>query len=303
MPAAPAVRPQYFLLPLGSVLMWSGNMVVTKMSASVISPVTIGFYRWLIAGLALTPFLAYGVWRERHRIRPHLGKLAVLGALGMAVYQGLMYFAAAHTSATNMAFITSLVPLLTIAVSAALMQESPPRLAVLGGLLSLAGISVLVSHGRPAMLLEAGVNRGDVLIFLAALGYAVYGVLVRKWAIPLSAWHSLYVQIGFGLLVQLPAFLYLPATPLDAANLPLVLYAALLPSIFAPYLWLRAIDVLGASRASIFVNLTPVFTIVIAALLLAEPVESYHLAGGAIVLTGVMLAQWRPGARRPARGA
>ncbi len=297
MSASSAVRPVYFLLPLGAVLAWSGNMVATKMSAGLIAPFTIGFYRWLIAGLVLTPFLALGVWRERHRIRPHLPKLAVLGALGMAIFQGLAYFAAAHTSATNMGFITALVPLLTVGIGALMLNERPPRLALLGGILSLAGISVLVSHGQPLQLLEMGINRGDGLIFIAAVGYALYGVLVRRWAMPISSWHSLYVQIGFGLMLMLPAYLWFPATPLNAANIPIVLYAAIFPSIFAPYLWLRAIHALGPARASMFVNLTPVFTVIIAAAMLDEPVGLYHLAGGAVVLVGVTLAQWRPRAR------
>lgn len=280
--------------------MWSGNMVVTKMSADVIAPTTIGFYRWLIAGLALTPFVAPGVWRSRAEIAPYLWKLGVLGALGMAVFQGLAYTAAATTTATNMGFITSLVPLLTIGVGALLLRERARANAIVGGAVSLVGISVLISHGDPSALLAVGVNPGDFLMLLAAIGYAVYGVLVRKWAIPISSWHSLYVQIGFGVLLQLPTFLLFPITPLNAQNIPIVLYAATFPSLFAPYLWLRAIGRLGPSRASMFVNLTPVFTVVIAAIVLAEPVAGYHLAGGAITLAGVMLAQWRPRAPAPA---
>ena len=289
-----------FALPLGAVLMWSGNMVVTKMSAGVISPSTISFYRWLIAGLAITPFVAAGAWRNRAAIAPYLGKLAVLGALGMAVFQGLAYSAAATTTATNMGFITSLVPLLTIGVAALVLREPTRINAIVGGVVSLSGISVLISHGDPASLLSVGINQGDFLMFLAAAGYAVYGVLVRKWAIPISSWQSLYLQIGFGILLQLPVFLYFPTTPLDAGNLPMVLYAATFPSLFAPYLWLRAIGRLGPARASMFVNLTPVFTVLIAAVLLAEPVAGYHVVGGAITLAGVMLAQWRPGARAAA---
>ena len=301
MSTAHAPRLTDFAFPLGAVLMWSGNMVVTKMSAGVISPSTISFYRWLIAGLALTPFVAAGVWRNRAAIAPYLGKLCVLGALGMAVFQGLAYTAAATTTATNMGFITSLVPLLTIAVGALILREATRVNAVVGGVISLAGISVLISHGDPTSLLSVGINQGDFLMFLAAAGYAVYGVLVRKWAIPISSWQSLYVQIAFGILLQLPIFLSFPATPLNAGNLPIVLYAATFPSLFAPYLWLRAIGRLGPARASMFVNLTPVFTVLIAAVMLAEPVAGYHVVGGAITLAGVMLAQWRPAAHKAAR--
>lgn len=291
-------RLTYFAFPLLAVLIWSGNMVVTKMAAGVIAPFTIGFYRWVIAGAALTPFLLGPVWRARASILPHLGKLAILSMLGMAIFQSLAYLAAASTTATNMGFITALVPLLTIGVGAAVLRERPRALALLGGLLSLGGISILVSHGDPASLLATGVNRGDLMMFVAALGYALYGVLLRKWALPIPPWHSLYIQVLVVILLQLPPFLLTPISPITSQNLPVLLYAAILPSLFAPYLWLRAVGLLGPARASIFINLTPVFTVVIAATLLAEPVAGYHLVGGAITLAGVMLAQWRRGERR-----
>ena len=64
-----------------------------------IFPAEIGFYRWVLAGLLLSPFLLRAVLRNRAAIRPHLGKIVILGVLGMAVYQSLAYFAAAITSA------------------------------------------------------------------------------------------------------------------------------------------------------------------------------------------------------------
>lgn len=108
-----------YAFPLFAILIWAGNTVVTKMSAGAIYPAEIGFYRWLLAGALFTPFLLPAVWRNRAAIRPHLGKVAVLGVLGMAVYQSLAYFAAGITSATNMGIILSLMPLMSLALSIA----------------------------------------------------------------------------------------------------------------------------------------------------------------------------------------
>src|SRR5690606_17613085 len=138
-------------------------------------------------------------WRA---IAPHLGKLAVLGALGTALYQGLTYVAALTTTATNMGIITAMVPLLTIVLGSMVLRERPAFTAVLGGALSLAGLGVLLGEGDPGRLLSVGGSPGDALMGLAALAYAMYGVLLRRWPLPIGVWQSLYVQVLFGILLQ-----------------------------------------------------------------------------------------------------
>ena len=108
-----------YAFPLLAILIWAGNTVVTKLSAGAIFPAEIGFYRWLLAGLLFTPFLLPQVLRNRAAIAPHLGKIFVLGVLGMAMYQSLAYFAAGITSATNMGIILSLMPLMSLALAIA----------------------------------------------------------------------------------------------------------------------------------------------------------------------------------------
>ena len=292
--ATPAPSARHMLLPLTAALIWSLNMVVTKMAASVIEPAAIGFYRWVLAALLLTPFALPRVLRNWHAIAPHLGKLAVLGALGMALYQGLTYVAAATTTATNMGIITAMVPLLTIILGSLVLRERPAATAVLGGALSLAGLGVLLGEGNPLRLLEVGGSFGDALMGLAALAYAMYGVLLRRWPLPIGMWQSLYMQVLFSIALQLPSFLLAPASPLNAGNIPLVLYAGIFPSLFAPYLWMQGVRHLGPNRTSIFLNLMPVATVAIAAVMLGEVPHAYHVAGGLMALAGVSLAQWRP---------
>ena len=98
-----------YAYPLLAIFIWAGNTVITKMSAGAIFPAEIGFYRWLLAGLLVTPFMLKPVLAHWPLIRPKLGKIFVLGVLGMAVYQSLAYFAASLTSATNMGIILSLM--------------------------------------------------------------------------------------------------------------------------------------------------------------------------------------------------
>src|SRR4051812_7667844 len=123
--STPNTPMRWFALPVVTVAIWSGNVVVTKLAATAVHPSVIAFERWALALLLLTPFLIRPVWRLRRQILPHLAKLAVLRLLGMAAYQGLAYFAAETTSATKMGFVVSLVPLLTMVLSSLLLAEAP----------------------------------------------------------------------------------------------------------------------------------------------------------------------------------
>lgn len=282
---------KYIIFALLSILIWSGNTVVSKMAATVIEPAVISFDRWLLAALVLTPFLLRPVWRNRAAIRPHFFKLLLLSMLGMVLYQSLGYFAAETTSATNMGIIASLMPLLTLLLAGLLLRESPSFGTLLGGLLSLVGLLILISEGEPARLLTHGVGYGDALMLMATLAYAGYGVFLHKWPMHIPIWQMLYVQICLAVVLLFPGYWLAPSSPITSANLPLVLYAGIAASIISAYLWMEGIAGLGAARASMYINLMPVFTALIAILLLSEKLHTYHVIGGGVTLVGVILAQ------------
>lgn len=280
-----------FLFPLLAVLIWSINAIVSKMSAAAIDPAAISFYRWLLALLILAPFALPGVWRHRQQIAQSWWKLLVLGLLGMVLYQSLAYYAAHSVSALFMGILNALIPLLTVLLSVVVMRLAPTVGILLGSLLSFSGLVWLVSEGNPAQLLSHGLGKGEMMMFAASASYALYGVLTRRWALPLPNWQSLWMQILFGVLMLTPGFLMAPDVSLNAQNIPLILFAAIPASIVAPFLWVQGVMRMGASTASIFMNLAPVFTAIIAVTFLHESLHSYHYIGGGITLAGVVLAQ------------
>lgn len=288
-----------YAFPLLAILIWAGNTVVTKMSAGAIFPAEIGFYRWLLAGLLFTPFLLRPMLRHWPEIRPNLGKIFILGVLGMAVYQSLAYFAAGITSATNMGIILSLMPLMALAMAIVSLGQRLSYGALVGALVSLAGVLLVVSAGDLRVLLQHGLNAGDALMLVATLAYALYSTLLKKWQLRLPPLLLLYLQVLVAIVVLLPLFLFSAKTGLGRGNIGLVLYACILASMVAPLVWMQAVHRLGPSRTTLFFNLLPAVTAVIAALVLDEQLALYHLAGGLLTLAGVILAErWKTPVRR-----
>ncbi|GFM51554.1 membrane protein [Pseudomonas cichorii] len=283
-----------YAFPLLTILIWAANTVITKASSLVIFPSEIGFYRWLLAGLLFTPFMLRPVWKNRALIKPVLGKIVILGVLGMAVYQSLAYFAAGMTTATNMGIIQSLVPMMALGLSIACLGNRLTFGALLGAVLSFAGVVVVVSAGNLNALVEQGINRGDAMVLVAAAAYAVYSTLLKKWQLCLPPLQLLYLQILVAIIVLFPLFILSPRTGLNMSNIPLVLYAAIPTSMLAPWLWMTSIMRLGPSRTTLFFNLMPIATALIAAAFLGEQLALYHLTGGALTLCGVILAErWK----------
>ncbi|RCV91550.1 DMT family transporter [Billgrantia montanilacus] len=281
----------YFLAPLGAVLIWSGNMTINQLTVGSIAPSSIAFLRWVLALAVLTPFVLPSAWQHREAIRRHWPKLAVLGLIGMALWQGLAYVAAETTSATNMGILAAMVPLLTVLLSALILRESPSLGGTLGGIVALFGVTVLLGRGNPLSLLQLEVALGDLLMVVAATCYALYGVMLKRWPLDLPPWVVLYVQVCFAVLFLLPGYLLGPMTPVDGHNVWLILYAGIPASIITTFLWMRAIRQIGASQASIFINLMPLFSALIAMAFLDERIALFHLVGGVLVLAGVIMAQ------------
>jgi drug/metabolite transporter (DMT)-like permease len=279
------------LAPFLAVLIWAGNLIAAKISVQVIAPEAMAFYRALIAALILTPFLLGRVWKNQREVRSHWAKLAVLGLLGTSLYQEILYVTAGKTSATNMGIITSAIPLATLALSQFLLKERATLLAILGAILSLVGLLILMEKGHPEILFTQGFNSGDVLIVTASVIYALYGVLLQRWNLPLPLWESLYMQSLFGAIFLVPFYLRAPYSPVTRSNWFVILYAGLGASVFAPYLWMKGVKQIGSNRTSIFMNLLPLLTALIAVVMLRESLHLYHVAGGAMTICGVVIAQ------------
>ena len=282
-----------YALPMIAVLIWSLNITVTRYVAEFISPISISFYRWLIAFVLMSPFVLLSVWKYRTEIRQHAWQFALLGACGMVFYQGLAYSAAHYTTATNMGIINAFTPIFTIFISMFILKEMPTRYAVIGGILSFLGLLYVMSQGNLQSLVHLAGHWGDLLMILAVFLYAFYGVFLKKWQIQMPLLTSLYVQIAFALLFHLPFVFVLGLDAINSQNVGSVLYAGVFPSIVAPLVWMMAVQYIGPNRTSIFMNVMPIATALIAYFWLNEAWTIYHTIGGVIILLGIALAQKR----------
>ena len=280
-----------YLLPFFTVIIWGGNTIVNKMSVAVLEPSAMSFFRWFFAILFLTPFCLPSIIKARKVIKPYLTKLAFLALLGMVLNQSLGYYAGLTTTAANMSLISSLIPLFCIFISQPLLGKKISSINVIGAVISLLGLAFMLGKGDLLFIFHQAITVGDGLLIIAAIVYATYCVLLKRWKMPLSNWQLLYMQGLFSVIMLCPLWLTSNTLAPTIDSLPLIAYAAIAASIIAPWMWIKSIALIGADSSAIFMNLMPIIVLSLATFFLGEQLQHYHVEGGMMVISGVMLAQ------------
>ena len=276
----------YLFLALAN-LFWAGNYVFGEMVTREISPISLTFFRWAFAVLPLLG-LAWLIERPNWREAWREWKLHLLqSVLGLTGYTLLLYAALGLTGAVNAAVISAINPA-TIALAAAIfLHERLNRVQALGIVVAFVGVTVVLTGGDLVQLVEQGFGVGDLLVIGSVLAWTVYSLISRRLVTPPITATS--VQAVFAVVTMLPLIAFtgvsLPSSPGGALGLA---YIVVFPSMAGYALWNIGASKVGPSRAGIFLNLLPVFTVVIA-LAFGATLELPAVIGGAIVIAGVYL--------------
>jgi len=285
------------LLALSSLL-WAGNWVTGRALRDAFDPVTLNFWRWLLATAVLAPLALPGLRGKWPLVRRHAGILLLLSLTGVAVFHSLVYLGLRTTTTVNAVLLNSSIPLFILLCSWILEREHASARQVAGMLVSLAGILTILSRGAPASLLHLELHAGDAWILLAMPVWGVYSVLLKRRPAALGGLEFLFVISAAGVLMLAPAAaamqLQAPRPAPGEAAILGVVYVALGASVLAYICWNRGVAVVGANAAGFTVHLLPAFGTLLAILLLGESFAAYHAAGIAIILAGVVLATRSP---------
>ncbi|HTV69500.1 MAG TPA: DMT family transporter [Rhizobiaceae bacterium] len=286
-------RNAYVLLLL-TALFWGGNAVAGKLAVGHISPAVLTLARW---GFATAILLAMGWPRLKAdwpAIRPKLGLLIALGVCGFTLFNIALYTAVLYTSAVNVSIEQAGIPMVIFLLNFVLYRLKAAPGQIIGFSLSLIGIALTAAHGEVARLVALDVNFGDALMLIAVLVYAGYTVALRGK--PNIHWQSLMIMLcGSAAVATIPftvweharAAMILP----DMRGWAIIAYTALFPSILSQIFYIRGVEMIGANRAGIFVNLVPVFGTLLSIVLLGEAFHAYHAVAMALVFGGIWLAE------------
>ena len=285
-------RAQPYLLTAVAPLCWGGNIVLARGVVDIIPPVSFAFWRWAIAFVILLPF----TWSAARQDWPVVIRswkiMAALSVLGISFFNTLLYTAVHTTTAINGAMIQTTMPAVIILATLVIFRERVSGLQVLGVGVCIFGAFIVILRGRWDTLLGMSFATGDILMLGAVILYALYSALLRERPAvhPLS---FLIYTFGICLVFLLPLYIWeLAAGATMDLTLPVfmsILYVAVFPSIVAYFCWNRGVELLGANRTGLFINLIPVFASILAILFLGESLQAFHVIGLALIFGGMIL--------------
>jgi drug/metabolite transporter (DMT)-like permease len=286
-------RKAYVLLLL-TTQFWGGNAVAGKLAVGHVSPMLLTTARW---GLALVILCIIGWPRLKAdwpTVRRHALYLMALGAVGFTVFNVALYSAVIYTSAINVSIEQAGISMLILVGNFLLFRQRATWAQITGFVVSLIGVALTASHGDPARLLALDLNFGDALMLGAVVAYAGYTLALRFK--PDIHWQSLMIALTAGAFVTSVPFAVAEfqsgaGIMPDARGWGVVLYTAIFPSILAQIFYVRGVELIGANRTGLFVNLVPVFGTLLSILVIGEALYLYHAIALALVLGGIWLAE------------
>lgn len=281
-----------WLLLIISAILWGGVFHVIKYPLSVAPRFVVIFVRFALTVLLLLPWL---LARRNYRIafsRENLGDMIFLALVGICAYNAFFTYGMALSEPATGSLIIAANPAMTTFISRLWKKEIISPIRWVGIVLAFFGLVFIVFEGSPANVGRLQLGAGNLVLLGAPFAWAIYSVKSREvlQRVPTTVFTAAII------LLSLPPQAVLGIAQLRDYHwatrsdfwLP-VLYLGVLATGVSYLCWNKGVELIGAARSSVFVNLIPVTALLIA-LLLGQPLYAYHYIGGAIVVAGVLLA-------------
>jgi len=282
-----------FTLVLVAII-WALNFSVVKIALTEIDPFSFNALRYIFAFLLLITV----TWKRGFSLkvkREHFWKLVGLGLIGNLVYQGFFIIGINYTYSANAAVMLGTIPIWVALISQFFTDEKLTALKTVGIFFAFLGICFIIVGGKDAISFASESFIGDLIIIAAAVVWAIYTVLSKKYlriynSTQFSAFMALVGLISLSL-VGLPFLIKLNWSGISIVGYSGVIYSGLLSVGIAYLIWNNGLNKLGAIRTSSYQNLVPVLGLVFGVIILDEQLTLFQYIGAAFVIAGIILAR------------
>lgn len=278
--------------------LWAGGTVIGRALHELASPNILNFFRSLVALAILLP-LAGSIYRPGSGLCKHWKHFALLGLLGVAVFNSLQYLALQTSTAINVTLVMSILPIFMMVIGLLAFGAAVSRQQIIGAVLSIAGVLVMLSHGDWQRLMTMRLVPGDMLMLLATVVWSVYSWLLTRSKANESLhqdWAALLLaQVSFG--VAWAGLFALGEWAAGESRIRLswslaggLAYLGAASTVTALALWSAGVRRAGPNIAGFFSNLTPMFAALMSSVFLGEMPQLSHGVAFALIVGGILLS-------------
>ena len=278
-----------------AIFCWSGNFIVGKFATLFeIPPLTLNVFRWISVWFILIPFTYKEIFKNLSYIKKNWLVISFMGVITISTFNSVVYFALNYTQVINAVLMLSAIPAATIVLSSLMKIEKTNIFQLIGLLVSIVGIGSIISNGDFQKIISLDFNKGDIWMLVCVITWSLYSTLLKKNKFKFSQFTLIQLMVSVGIVFLIPQFFYEKSIGLELnldKNFFLILtYVAIFPAIAAYYFWQKGIELIGPNRASMFIQLMPLFSAIMAIIIFKEKFEMYHFVGAFFILSGIYLS-------------
>ncbi|WP_236784363.1 DMT family transporter [Alteribacter salitolerans] len=282
--------PVYLMLAFATST-WGSAFVAGRFATETFDPVTVSFLRFFFAALILIPMMMI---LEKDRPKPSKTDwllLISLGLTGIAIYNIAFFTAAKYAPIVKSSLFIASNPVLIILLSGLFLKETITKRNVTGLVLALTGAVIIITNGQILATLRNGLEPIDLVLLFAVICWALYSVLGKVALKKFSALTSTTYAVTIGTLMLMPFAVYETSwSQVEAADWVVwssILHMSIIVTVISFLMYYQGIKIIGAAKASLFINLMPVSAVILAVIFLDEPLLLAHIIGAMFVFTGV----------------
>ena len=286
-----------YFFALGATAIWSGNFIIARGLNESIPPISLAFWRWVVAVVVFLPFALKPLIIEWDILKENIPYLSITSLLGITIFNTLIYFAGHTTTAINLSLISITFPVFIVILSRIFFRELLTVNKGIGIILVATGVVLLITKGSPSKLLNISFAIGDVWMLVAAITFAIYSILLKRKPKELSIWAFQLSTFILGLIFLFPFYIWeyvtVPPVEFDAKTVFAILYVGIFASLSAFVLWNKAIVTVGPSKAGMIYYTLPLFSGLLAYIFLKEDISIIHFYSVLLIVSGIFAANYK----------
>lgn len=283
-----------YLKLLLTAIFWGGTFIAARVVARNVDPFSAAFLRFTVASVFLLLFTLKIEGKLPKIKRGQIIPIVLLGMIGIFAYNVFFFKGLKIIEASRAALIVAIVPIFIAIFSSCFFGEKLNLIKVVGIITSVIGVIIVISRGSPMEILNGNLGWGELCIFCCVLSWTTYSLIGKAMMTDLSplvliAYSSVIGAVG----LFVPAYfngVIQNLTHYSAMEWLGILYLAIFGTVIGFVWYYEGINIIGLTRASLFINFVPIFAILLAFLILGEPITLSLLIGTILVTFGVYLA-------------
>ena len=284
------------LMLILATLGWGSNTIAGRLAVGEVSPMMLIFLRWGFVVLMIAAISGRAMMADWGIIRKKVKWIFLMGGCGLSLFNALFYMAAHSTSAINLGIIQSIMPAMILVGSFFLFGSRINKMQMVGVALTFVGCIVVITKGSIDYLLLLTFSSGDLLMLVACLFYAGYSLGLKNRpdvsGIVMIGYFSIAAFIMTIPLVIMEMLIVGLRAPTQQ-GWGIIVYIAIMPSFLSQIFFMRGVDLVGPSSAGLYANLVPIFSAFLAAIILNESFNMYHLLAMIIVFAGIATFEYQ----------